>query len=101
MNLRRTAAHLRTQDADVLIVCAGWKGNYNLEDALYAGALVEALSESHTPACDSSLAMKTLYAAVKEDLKGFLAQAPMPSACRTTESKEISTFVWSSTATKS
>ncbi|MEX2592126.1 MAG: 2-phosphosulfolactate phosphatase [Anditalea sp.] len=75
LNLQATANYLSLKENDVIIHCAGWKGKFNLEDSLYAGALIEALSQSHTFDCDGALAMKTLYQATKEDLVTFLTQA--------------------------
>lgn len=75
LNLQATANYLATKKNDLIIHCAGWKGKYNLEDSLYAGALVEALSETHSFECDGALAMKSLYHAAKDDLVIFLNQA--------------------------
>src|SRR5690606_27071833 len=75
LNLQVTAHYLRAKENDVLIHCAGWKGRFNLEDSLYAGALTSALSNSHTFDCDGALAMEALYEANKENLKAFLNQA--------------------------
>lgn len=75
LNLQATADYLATKENDVLIHCAGWKGRFNLEDSLYAGALTSALTHSHTFDCDGALAMVALYQAHKEDLGTFLNQA--------------------------
>ncbi len=75
LNLRAVVAHLRSSADDVLIVCAGWKGKFNLEDTLFAGALINALQDAYEPACDSALAALQLYTTSKADLKSALAQA--------------------------
>lgn len=75
LNLQATANYLSRKENDLIIHCAGWKGKFNLEDSLYAGALIEALSQTHSFECDGALAMKTLYQATKEDLVTFLNQA--------------------------
>ena len=41
LNLTAVCNYLRSQNKDVLLLCAGWKGNFNLEDTLFAGAVVE------------------------------------------------------------
>ena len=74
LNLRATIDYLSAKENDVLIHCAGWKGNFNLEDSLYAGALIEALSD-YSFNCDGALALKTLYQSVKSDFGTFLSQA--------------------------
>lgn len=74
-NLQATASYIQSQNLDVLIHCAGWKGRFNLEDSLYAGALVQALSGSHTNLEDGALAMQSLYAQVGGSLGAYLSQA--------------------------
>jgi 2-phosphosulfolactate phosphatase len=59
----------------VLVLCAGWKGKVNLEDTLFAGALVEHLSGSVAAACDAPLAARHLYNQAKYDLVDFLKNA--------------------------
>ena len=75
LNLQATANYLSEKEHDVIIHCAGWKGLFNLEDSLYAGALITALSQSHTFDCDAALAMKTLFQSTKNDMAVFLNQA--------------------------
>lgn len=74
-NLTATARYIQTQEKDVLIHCAGWKGRFNLEDSLYAGALVESLMNTHQAEEDGALAMRTLYGKEKNNLSQFLLQA--------------------------
>ena len=73
LNLKATAAYIRTKNKPVLIFCAGWKGKFNLEDSLFAGALASLLQFPYD--CDGTLAMETLYIQVKKDLVGFLKKA--------------------------
>jgi hypothetical protein len=42
-NLSALAGWLAGEDSDVLVLCAGWKNKYNLEDSVYAGALADML----------------------------------------------------------
>ncbi len=74
-NLSATVSYLQNQNKDVLIHCAGWKGMFNLEDSLYAGALAKNLESSHQADEDGAIAMKALYENEGHDLKGFLSQA--------------------------
>lgn len=74
-NLQSTAKYIQSRNLDVFIHCAGWKGRFNLEDSLYAGALVHALRESHPIQEDGALAMNSLFAQEGERLAGYLAQA--------------------------
>lgn len=75
LNLEATANYLALQDQDILIHCAGWKGKFNLEDSLYAGALVSLLADQFEWECDGAIAMKNLYEQNTDQLKSFLNQA--------------------------
>ena len=75
LNITALAEYLRQQPEDVVLLCAGWKGKVNMEDTLFAGAVVSLLQDTHEPCCDSPLAVKTLYGAVKENLYEYLMQS--------------------------
>ena len=74
-NLQATVSYIQAQENDVLIHCAGWKGHFNLEDSLFAGALVKSLESTHKSSEDGALAMAMLFEKVGHNLKGFLSQA--------------------------
>lgn len=66
---------LRDVNRDVMILCAGWKNRFNLEDTLYAGAVTEQLVNagfSFATDSDAALAALSLYQSAKEDVYGFL-----------------------------
>jgi 2-phosphosulfolactate phosphatase len=75
LNLSSVANYLLLGEHPVLIVCAGWKGRINLEDTLFAGAVVEKLKEFLGPDCDAPLAARHLYNVAKSDLKSFLSES--------------------------
>ena len=74
LNLDAITQWLKERDRDVIIFCAGWKDKFNLEDTLFAGALVSSLLETHlyNDACDAAQAAKFLWDRSKDDLYGFL-----------------------------
>ncbi|MDA0314752.1 MAG: 2-phosphosulfolactate phosphatase [Bacteroidetes bacterium] len=74
-NFQATANYIRSRNLDVVIHCAGWKGRFNLEDSLFAGALAQELADSHTNADDGALAMISLFSKEGPQLSSFLAQA--------------------------
>lgn len=74
-NLQSTVSYIQAQQLDVLVHCAGWKGRFNLEDSLYAGALVKSLESTHKADEDGALAMKSLFEREGHNLKGYLSQA--------------------------
>ena len=72
LNLSTVTEYLKTTPNNILIVCAGWKGKVNLEDSLFAGALVEMLKEHAEPDCDAPLAAQHLYNLAKGNMVSFL-----------------------------
>lgn len=72
LNLIAVARYLRSQRNHVLILCAGWKGKVNLEDTVFAGALVSMLADTFTPECDAPKMALHLYEQARPDLPGFL-----------------------------
>lgn len=72
LNLTALAAHLIKGKNNILIICAGWKGRVNLEDSLFAGALVDMLKNCTEPACDAPLIAQHLYQSAKGDMNAFL-----------------------------
>lgn len=72
LNLSSVVGYLEKGQNNVLIVCAGWKGKFNLEDTLFAGAIVEELQHVMEPDCDAPLAAMQLYHAAKHDLNKAL-----------------------------
>jgi 2-phosphosulfolactate phosphatase len=73
LNLSAVADHLRKCPYNVLVVCAGWKGKVNMEDTLFAGALVELLKKDVAPACDAPQAAQHLYNQAKTNMVEFLS----------------------------
>ena len=75
LNLSSIATYLKSQQKDVLVVCAGWKGKFNLEDTLFAGALAHNLGHSFFSENDATLASLHLYEMAKDNLPAYLSQA--------------------------
>jgi 2-phosphosulfolactate phosphatase len=73
LNLSSVSRHLLFGKNNILIVCAGWKGKVNLEDTLFAGAIVEKLKDFIEPDCDAPLAAQSLYNMAKDDMVKFLS----------------------------
>ena len=63
LNITAICEHTFEIDRDVLILCAGWKNKFNLEDTFFAGALIEKIlkNKAFYTICDSSLAALDLW----------------------------------------
>lgn len=69
LNLSSTAQYLLETERPVLIHCAGWRGTPNVEDTLYAGALVHRLSvKGYEIQNDSAMMSLHFYEGYKDDL---------------------------------
>jgi len=74
LNLTALCNWLKTQNENILLVCAGWKNNFNLEDTLFSGAVIEQLKSSNFKLDDPAIAANDLYQAGKDDLNAYLAK---------------------------
>jgi len=72
LNLEALCEWLKTQDKDVLLLCAGWKDQFNLEDTIFAGAVVNQLRRIFTHYDDASVAAEDLYLLAKNDLRAYI-----------------------------
>ncbi len=70
-NLSSVCNYLIAQNKNVVLGCAGWKDRYNIEDTLFAGAVISTVKEHFTIHCDSSFTAELLYQNNKHDLAGF------------------------------
>jgi 2-phosphosulfolactate phosphatase len=63
LNITSLCEWLTEQNRPVLLLCSGWKDRFNLEDAMYAGAVINELSknEQFYEMGDSALASKYLF----------------------------------------
>ncbi len=75
LNISAVVEVLKAQEHDVLLLCAGWKGKANLEDTLFAGAVVDLLKGDFNIEHDSALMAHVLYEQTKDDMMGFLQQS--------------------------
>lgn len=70
-NLSAVCDFLIAENKNVVLGCAGWKDRFNLEDTLFAGAVIHAIGKKFTVHCDSSLMAETMYAKHKNKLHEF------------------------------
>lgn len=77
INLSALAGWLASENSDVLVLCAGWKNRFNLEDSVFAGALADSLIKSGNfkTICDSTVASIELWNNARGDIPGFMEKA--------------------------
>jgi len=70
-NLSAVSDFLLKEKKNVVLACAGWKDRFNLEDSLFAGALIHRIKSAFTIHCDSSLMAEYMYEQQKDNLIEF------------------------------
>ncbi len=74
LNISSLADYIVAQDRDLLILCAGWKNKFNLEDSLFAGALAELVlkHDTFTTICDAANGAMDLYGLAKDQMTQYI-----------------------------
>ena len=69
-NLGAVCDYLLARQQNVVLACAGWKDRFNMEDTLFAGAVIDQINHAFISHCDSSTTALNLYQQMKNDLIG-------------------------------
>ena len=75
LNISAVARKVIELDQDLIIHCAGWKGSVNAEDTLFAGALIDLLSETHNMSADDATVAFALYQQHKANMLNYVSQS--------------------------
>lgn len=73
-NLSAVCDFLVKENKNVVLGCAGWKDRFNVEDTLFAGAVISKIKQQFTIHCDSSLVAQSLFEQHQHNLQGFAPQ---------------------------
>jgi 2-phosphosulfolactate phosphatase len=73
-NLSAVCNFLVQQKKEVILGCSAWKDRFNLEDTLFAGAVIHQIKEHFTIHCDSSLMAEQIYLLHKNDMFTHIRQ---------------------------
>ena len=71
-NLTAVCDYLLAQHLPVVLACAAWKDRVNIEDLLFAGAVINQVKQHFHINCDSSQIAETLYLDARQDLYEFM-----------------------------
>lgn len=72
LNFDAVCEHLVQKKRNVILACSGWKDRVNIEDTLFAGAVVNKIKEHFAINCDASAMAERLYEQAEGDLFGFM-----------------------------
>ena len=70
-NLSAVCNFLLAEKKNVVLGCAGWKDRFNLEDTLFAGAVINRIQREFSIHCDSSLMASAMFEKHKNNLLDF------------------------------
>lgn len=73
-NISSVAKYLSSQNKNVVLACAAWKNRVNIEDTLFAGALINRINSQFEINCDASKIAETLFVQAGQDLFEFMKQ---------------------------
>lgn len=71
-NLSAVCDYLMNQDKNIILGCSAWKDKVNLEDTLFAGAVINRVKEHFTIHDDSSLMAEEMYMLHKDNLSELI-----------------------------
>jgi 2-phosphosulfolactate phosphatase len=71
-NLDAVCNHLVQKNKPVLLACAAWKDRVNIEDTLFAGAVIDKIQQHFSINCDASQMALGLYKEAESDLYEFM-----------------------------
>jgi len=71
-NLAAVCHHLTERKQNVILGCAAWKDRVNMEDMLFAGAVISKIRKKFSINCDSSHLAETIYKKAGNDLFSFM-----------------------------
>lgn len=71
-NLSAVCDHLVEKKQNVILGCAAWKDRVNMEDMLFAGAVISNIRDHFLISCDSSNLAEATYKKAQKDLFGFM-----------------------------
>jgi 2-phosphosulfolactate phosphatase len=71
-NLTAVCSYLKKENQNVVLGCAAWKNRVNVEDTLFAGAVIANTREHFTINCDASHMAENLYEKAKKNIFGFM-----------------------------
>jgi 2-phosphosulfolactate phosphatase len=73
-NLSSVCDYIISKKQHVVLGCAAWKDRVNMEDMLFAGAVINKVKSHFSINCDSSQVAETMYAKAKKDMFEFMKE---------------------------
>lgn len=71
-NLSSVCNYIIKQKQNVILACAAWKDRVNIEDTLFAGAVINRVKEHFSINCDATTIAESLYLLGRDDMFSFM-----------------------------
>jgi 2-phosphosulfolactate phosphatase len=71
-NFSSVSDYLIKQKQNVILACAAWKDRVNIEDTLFAGAVINKIKKHFLINCDATTIAETLYCLAAKDMFSFM-----------------------------
>lgn len=77
LNQQALADFVVNENRDLIILCAGWKSKFNIEDSLFAGSLAKIILQhpNYNTDCDSTQAAIDLWELASKDLMAYIGKS--------------------------
>ena len=75
LNLKFLSDWLIRQEKDIVLLCAGWKDKVNIEDTLFAGAVIKNIKQYFEMDCDSGLMAEAQFIFSESNLENIVRQS--------------------------
>jgi len=73
-NISAVCDYIATQNKNIILACAAWKNRINIEDTLFAGAVINRLKDKFQINCDATEIAENLFLEANDDLFEFMKQ---------------------------
>jgi 2-phosphosulfolactate phosphatase len=73
-NISSVCDFLIKKKSNVMLACAAWKNRVNIEDTLFAGAVINRIKQHFDINCDATLIAESLYLQANGDLLNFMKE---------------------------
>lgn len=75
LNFSALAKWIVSEGRDTLLLCSGWRDKFNLEDTVFAGAIIHHIKEYFLVDSDSAFAAEKLYLNSRRNMFHFMKQS--------------------------
>jgi 2-phosphosulfolactate phosphatase len=75
LNFTALTKWIISESRDTLLLCSGWRDKFNLEDSVFAGAVVHHLKEIFLVDSDAAFAAEKLYLNSRRNMMHFMKQS--------------------------